>query len=663
MPKTVTDIYQLFYTRLPGWSLQEIPPLSEAEKEASGTAAFTPQQVSLLVSPQGEQIVAIFSETSVTGTERAKPQIRLFTDRLIAAYKYAKWKKLRFFAFVICKTDPATLKFSAGIYPDDYLVSLESSFDRCPSGRIDIRSMYEALAENQGKAYFRLSAGQHACASVAQASFIRISREGQPIGSEVLQAYLTYFDNRPYVLSSREGKQVVYEPSALFEKAAAADSRYPWNMLVFGAPGTGKSHLLAKKVKELAEKNKEGQVKASRVTFYADYTYQQFVGGYMPVPRGDIQEQLEVTDGTRVFSGNMTGPRITYEFVPGPFGSLLAKSLAAKLSGRPDKYVLIIEEMNRANAAGVFGDLFQLLDRDKGVSNYAITLPDAFAQYLYRAVSEELAGKTTQWPWLSAESFKNLRLPENLYIWGTMNSADQGVFPLDSAFKRRWSFIYKDLNGLAPEEANRAVICLPDCQTSNLVRTERYDWNVLRKAINRLILQAGFDEDRCIGYWFFTKEELADIEVHSNCVVQAFQGDPAAASQLEGLPNPFMDKLLAYLRQDVFRNIPTQFFREECRTLSAIRLAVNHLEVAGHQPVSLQGEVTGLPDSAFVAVPATPREKREEEPEQLEFAVDYSAGGAAGTVAKDGRASAFESASAESKNEAQSTSESVGSSL
>ena len=601
MPKNITDIYNLFSTQLSGWTLKTIPDLTNEEKEKTGLSSFPINKAGILVSPDKEEIVVSFSNTAVTGMDRPKPQIRIEMDIIISAYKYSRIKQLRYFAFVICPTDPAALKLPPGVIPDDYLVSLESSVDRCQSGRIDIRSIYDVLANNLTKNFFRVPAKEHTCPSIEQASFIRISDTTTPVILDELLAYLTYFDNRPYLLSTKEGSRLVYQPSTLFNKAEKCNSKYPWNMLVFGAPGTGKSHLLENKLDALkSDLGDKKLVVMDRVTFYSDYTYQQFVGGYMPLPKADMQETIEVTSGKHNFSGNITGQHISYEFAPGPFGSLLAKAFGSKLKNDSIKYVLIIEELNRANAASVFGDIFQLLDRDKGVSNYFISVSDAFAEYLYNAVYDDIiVNHRSEADQLSIESFRMIKLPENLYIWSTMNSADQGVFALDSAFKRRWSFIYKDINSIAAAHANRPTLCLPNCDDKDNVHAEKYDWNQLRKAINKIILKSGFDEDRCVGYWFFSEDEIADIETHTKCVVKVFHGDSKAAEELETLPDPFMNKLLSYLRQDVFRNIPTKFFQKDCTTLSEIRLATNYLEIKEQKPVSLKGHITVLTDDAF----------------------------------------------------------------
>lgn len=167
------------------------------------------------------------------------------------------------------------------------------------------------------------------------------------------------------------------------------------NTLVFGAPGTGKSHY----IKEQYEDNSISK----RVVFHEEYSYQDFIGGIKPVI---------TSDGV---------PK--YKFNPGPFTRILKLALENRMTS----YTLIIEELNRANAASVFGDTFQLLDRNEdGVSEYSIDNDDIL-DYLNTNTSN---------------SYSEIIIPGNLNIVATMNSADQGVFPLDTAFKRRWNYEY-----------------------------------------------------------------------------------------------------------------------------------------------------------------------------------------------------------------------------
>ena len=210
---------------------------------------------------------------------------------------------------------------------------------------------------------------------------------------------------------------------------------FPYNLVVFGAPGTGKSHYLddkrGKKKKDVigdSDSDESYFARCERVTFYPTYSYTQFVGTYKPV----LDDKKE----------------ISYKFVPGPFLRLLSEALKNPESN----YLLIIEEINRANAAAVFGDMFQLLDRmSDGLSEYGISLAEDIKKWLKDdakvqpiAVGADDKDKEVAW------NGDMLRLPKNFYIWATMNSADQGVFPLDTAFKRRWEFEYINVDGSGP---------------------------------------------------------------------------------------------------------------------------------------------------------------------------------------------------------------------
>lgn len=221
------------------------------------------------------------------------------------------------------------------------------------------------------------------------------------------------------------------------------------NRIIFGAPGTGKSHKLRADCEVTFKENFE------RVTFHPDYYYSNFVGSYKPVMRVDGTSNKKV---------------IQYEFVPGPFLRVYAK--AKKIPTK--NFLLIIEEINRANVAAVFGDIFQLLDRDEnGDSEYKIAASEDVKDWLEKQGVEET----------------ELSIPSNMYIWATMNSADQGVFPIDTAFKRRWSFEYIGLN---------------ECEDK-----VKEDWNKFRKKINEVLTEKlNVNEDKCMGPFFLKKEEI-----------------------------------------------------------------------------------------------------------------------------------------------------------
>lgn len=228
----------------------------------------------------------------------------------------------------------------------------------------------------------------------------------------------------------------------------------PKNLIVYGAPGTGKSYY----INNLVQNNSITKI---RTVFHSETQNSDFVGSLKPVT-------------------NIDG-RVTYEFVAGPFIKAFLEAVK-----NPNKQIhLIIEEINRANAAAVFGEIFQLLDRDlTGKSEYSIQADELLAKYLQKTLDPNFDGL--------------IYIPSNLSINATMNSSDQGVFPLDSAFKRRWSFKYMPI----------------DFQSSpkgSVMLDERWlTWDSLAKSINEILSSeyAHLEEDRFIGPWFLTKEEV-----------------------------------------------------------------------------------------------------------------------------------------------------------
>lgn len=273
----------------------------------------------------------------------------------------------------------------------------------------------------------------------------------------------------------------------------------PFNRLIFGAPGTGKSYRVSEDIiKYNLEKTYE------RITFYPNYTFSQFVGTYKPV--------------TRMLNGEK---KVFYEYIPGPFLRVLVKA-----KKNPDNnYLLVIEEINRANAAAIFGDIFQLLDRTSfGESKYGITISEDMKEYLER---EDL-------------DINILKIPQNMYIWATMNSADQNVYHMDMAFKRRWTSEYIGINENLEAIKNIKV---------NLNKKEYY-WNDIRKALNKKLIQNGINEDKLIGPYFFNFEELKSLD-----------------KEFEKI---FINKLLIYLYEDVLRHKKVNFFGDKVNSISDI---------------------------------------------------------------------------------------------
>ena len=577
-------LYQNIKAALPGWSFAENPSISDAVLGTIPSGKFY-----LWTTPSGEELVVSLRQTSLTGSDRVKPQIRVFTDNAQLAYLYAKHKNLRYFFFAYCVTPPASLKFSAGIEPSEYLVSIESKILPTTPGRLDIRSMYDNMFAPETRPFFRIPPAEHSCPSLTQSCFIRICDSSGSFTTSQLENYLQYFDSRPYMTDLSGGYRVVFNPSALYNPDPSPLD-LPHNLLVHGAPGTGKSYFLDSAAKDLVAAD---QAKYRRVTFYEDYSYGQFVGEYMPVPQEDCAETVALDYAGKPVSGTISGEHITYRFSPGPLAEFLADCYAAKLNKSPMKYILIIEELNRANAASVFGDIFQLLDRKQGTSIYKITTKSEFARYLHSAVSQKLTDKTIELP---EDAFNEIKLPDNLYIWTTLNSADQGIFPLDSAFKRRWSCIYRDVAEVDSKVAFRPHICLPvlDSSTNSYIAST-FDWNTFRDFINTEILKEGFAEDRCIGYWFFSEDEMTDIEKYTKASVEIRNG--TGTYELSTMQNPLVDKLFAYLLQDVFRNTPASFFKENIHTLSQLRQALKNLAFNGTS-IDIKS-LTVLPEKSY----------------------------------------------------------------
>lgn len=321
----------------------------------------------------------------------------------------------------------------------------------------------------------------------------------------------------------------------------------PRNLIFFGAPGTGKSYQLNR----LAHSSFDDS-RIRRVTFYPDYTYSQFVGSFRPVTRYADPKDDEPASKEK--------PYISYEFVPGPFLSTYISAVQ-----NPGKnYLLIVEEINRANPAAVFGDVFQLLDRNRsGRSEYEVAVPKEIEDYLHvflpeyatNAFIKDPAALLAEQERLAREE-RRLSLPPNMYIWATMNSADQGVFPMDTAFKRRWDFRYMgiDEGEQEPMDAYDGRF-IDDFTVSVGGRTVR--WNALRKAINALMRRAGINEDKLLGPFFLSPSALSD--------------DPATGDSGQSVfVSAFKDKVLLYLYEDAGKMRRDRIFAKDGATYSEL---------------------------------------------------------------------------------------------
>lgn len=241
------------------------------------------------------------------------------------------------------------------------------------------------------------------------------------------------------------------------------------NRIFYGAPGTGKSH----EVNRLTEKAGHEVV---RTVFHPDVQNSDFVGSLKPV----------ISDG-----------EITYQFSPGPFARALVAAVA-----NPEKHVsLIIEELNRAPAAAVFGELFLLLDRDtNGQGEYDSDFPSEEFMFWYQNQT--------------GTSVSKMRLPSNLSIYATMNSADQGVYPLDTAFRRRWLQDYVKIDYDNAPSGN-ILVCTEKGKSTPV------KWTTFIEILNEHLSALPFiEEDRLIGPWFIKQTELEeDISIPGKLLI------------------------------------------------------------------------------------------------------------------------------------------------
>lgn len=294
-------------------------------------------------------------------------------------------------------------------------------------------------------------------------------------------------------------------------------SSYYRNRIIYGAPGTGKSFRLEKEVRQLVGEDVKEYSKT--IEFYPDYSYAQFVGTYEPVP---------------YYNGN--DYFITYKFVPGPFIELYVKAIQSARSGHAKPYVLVIDEMNRADAASVFGNLMRLLDRDRnGTGKYDVDISVELRQYLM----EELGG--------DLHDYETIRLPDNMFIWATVNLSDQGAQVMDAAFKRRWHFEHIGIDDNDDLLDGKFVVL-------GEASAWKVEWNKLRKAINSFLLNQNVNEDKLLGPYFLSE----DIVV------------PKSSNEIDrnSFINEFSDKVIMYLFEDAARLKRSSLF--DCKNVNSL---------------------------------------------------------------------------------------------
>lgn len=279
------------------------------------------------------------------------------------------------------------------------------------------------------------------------------------------------------------------------------------NILFYGVPGCGKSWTIKNKVlKDVDENHME------RIVFHPDYTYSDFIGHILPIAYED---------------------QVKYEFIPGPFTSILKKAYQKPT----EHFFLIIEEINRGNAPAIFGDIFQLLDRmdedqdgfKKGTSEFPITNSDIAA--IVDGCENE-----------------KVRIPSNLSIIATMNTSDQNVFTLDTAFQRRWNMVM--IENEIDDVRNHLF------EETNILDTE-LSWKQFCYGINKKILEnnnnLSSSEDKRLGTYFIKSQDF-EYDVKQ---------DDEYKNLLKAQSRKFSEKVLKYLWDDAFKFSRYEIFNEE----------------------------------------------------------------------------------------------------
>lgn len=390
--------------------------------------------------------------------------------------------------------------------------------------------------------------------------------------------------SRSYLIRFYKKGEIRINPSSIYfskpddedeSKSTSISFGQPLQQIFYGAPGTGKSNTIKREVDNQHKTN-------FRVTFHPDSDYSTFVGCYKPTMKKNervySQSELvlilkdiknsgvtypcqkfatkywkslteleansvlqiltacgfqpsmttEVSKGIAIgqaYMDSSTDGKIVYEFVPQAF----TKAYTAAWNTEEEVY-LIIEEINRGNCAQIFGDLFQLLDRKNGISEYPVDADSDLADYIQNALSDSTR---TDFP-EGVKEGKKLVLPKNLYIWATMNTSDQSLFPIDSAFKRRWDWKYMKIAKGKDKDGNdldwKIVVKDKEGYAVKINNEESLPWWDFIRKINDIIASMTSSADKQLGY-FFCKAKNGIIDEET-----------------------FVSKVIFYLWNDVFKD-------------------------------------------------------------------------------------------------------------
>lgn len=318
------------------------------------------------------------------------------------------------------------------------------------------------------------------------------------------------------------------------------------NILLYGVPGSGKSWTI-----EHEYCNEDSIV--DRLVFHPDYTNSDFVGQILPVVDEDKQ--------------------VTYEFTPGPFTTILSNAYHNPMS----KYILIIEEINRGNAPAIFGEVFQLLDRKVEMQDGDDGFPVGTSEYgiTHKYMAEFIYGNPAH----------KVRIPSNLSIIGTMNTSDQNVFTLDTAFQRRWQMrlIENNFDNVRPSLADAEIL---DTDVT---------WKRFCETVNNIIVgnkaKMASAEDKRLGVYFVHENDLtfdsralpsvghATLLIEYNSLLGSERLGTITAEQKSRLKEIreavmhnrlFPEKVIKYLWDDAFKFNPEALFDADMDNLEKV---------------------------------------------------------------------------------------------
>ena len=387
----------------------------------------------------------------------------------------------------------------------------------------------DAENEKKNKASFRISKGAGASNSYRFSSYnngITLSNflnniNGEKYKSGDIIKIIRKNETFQIYLITENSKEYESLKSLLIDKGNPSiiidspSTQSPQQTIYYGVPGSGKSYKIDEITKNLSEEQK------IRVVFHPEYTNADFVGQILPC---------------------LTSDGIEYRFKAGPFSKILKKAYQ-----NPNKpHYLIIEEINRGNAAAIFGDLFQLLDRDsEGWSSYEIENLDinSFIRSKDSTYSDAKIESSVNVGGYTWTENTGIRLPPNLSLLATMNTSDQNVFTLDNAFQRRWDM------ELVPNSCSDST----QMQAKISVKEKTITWESFQSKINEVIAEKGNEsgfssmEDKRLGCWFIKNNE-------------------------KGIdPEKFANKVLKYLWDDAFKFNRSEIFIDEVKNFEELK--------------------------------------------------------------------------------------------